>query len=76
MSGERKYGRNKDACKAYRAAGRDERNRKRRMRRHLRANPNDKAVRRQFEKTYGPADSHGLCARGRRKQAQARRTMR
>lgn len=72
MSGDRKYGRNKDACKAYRAAGRDVRNRKRRMRRHLRANPRDMAVRREFEKTYGLAAAHGLSARGRRKEAQAR----
>lgn len=76
MSGDRKYGRNKDACKAYRAAGRDERNRKRRMRRHLRDNPSDMSVRREFEKTYGLASSHGLSARGRRRESQARRKSR
>lgn len=76
MSGDRKYGNNKDACKAYKAAGRDERNRKRRMRRHLRDNPLDKAVRHEFEKTYGLAASHGLSARGKRKAQRAEKTKR
>lgn len=74
MSGDRKYGRNKDVCKAYKSARRDERNRKRRMRRHLRDNPQDLSVRREFEKTYGLAASHGLSGRGKRKQKRAERS--
>jgi hypothetical protein len=72
MSGDRKYGNNKEACKAYKAAGRDERNRKRRMRRHLRDNPNDDAGRREFEKQFGGGVvSHGLSSRGKRKLKRA-----
>ena len=44
-----------------------EKNRKRRMRRHLRDNPNDVAVRKEFEKTYGLAKSQGISCRGNHK---------
>ena len=37
----RKIGRNKVKCAAYRASGRRERNKARRLRRHLRSHPND-----------------------------------
>lgn len=69
MSGDRKIGNNKEACKAYKAAGRDERNRKRRMRRHLRDNPNDDAGRREFEKQF--SGGVGLSSRGKRKLKRA-----
>lgn len=62
--GDRKKGNNKEVCKAYKAAGKDDANRKRRMRRHLRANPSDVNGRLRFEQAYGRADSLGLSARG------------
>lgn len=37
----RKYGRNKKWCEAYRASGRQERNRRRRILRHLKRYPAD-----------------------------------
>lgn len=64
----RKYGRMKLACKAYASAGTFEKNQKRKMRRHIRANPMDSAARQRFELTYGRADSVGLSGAGRKLQ--------
>lgn len=40
----RKFGRRKDTCARYRAEGRKEKNKKRRVARHVRGNPNDIAA--------------------------------
>ena len=65
----RKIGRNrKHQSTLYASGGRYERNKKRRMRRHMRDNPSDVFVRIRFERIgYGLASSHGLSSQGRRK---------
>lgn len=40
-NGTRKYGRNKVKCERYRASGRYETNKKRKLGRHIRKNPDD-----------------------------------
>jgi hypothetical protein len=45
----RKHGRNADCCARYRAEGRQEKNRRRRILRHLRRHPNDKEALRAIE---------------------------
>jgi hypothetical protein len=44
----RKYGKNSKYCKLYRDLGLRERNRLRRMRRHIRKNPNDTVTYQRF----------------------------
>jgi len=41
----RKHGRNKTGCERYRREGRREKNKARRLRRHLRHNPQDRTAR-------------------------------
>jgi hypothetical protein len=40
----RKHGRNKKVCEQYRREGRQEKNRKRRIRRHLKRHPDDRVA--------------------------------
>lgn len=49
----KKFGRNEDACKAYTAGGMQEKNQKRRVRRHLLQNPGDKQSVAKFEQRWG-----------------------
>lgn len=46
----RKWGRNKDWCKAYAARGQREKNKVVRLRKHLKSNPNDPVARALVEK--------------------------
>lgn len=65
--GDRKHGRNvKHQAKMYKAECRLEANRKRRMRRHLRNNPNDEAGISFFEREIGKFDSSNLLSKGRK----------
>lgn len=73
--GDRKYGNNKEVCKQYKAEAREEKNRKRAMRRHLRNNPNDVEGRKRFEQTYGRAD-FGLSCHGKHKKKRAEKLAR
>lgn len=61
---QRKFGRNADYCKTYSMAGIEEKNRKRRMRRHLRRNPLDLQNAKRYEQTYGKVVDIGLTSRG------------
>lgn len=57
----RKIGRNAEKCKAYRAAGRREKNKKRRLAKHLRNHPQDLAAAASYdEKTRGESIK-GIC---------------
>lgn len=74
MAAERK-GKKLRRCaklKGYYASGYDRtvRNKKRRMRTHIRAHPNDDAAVRAYETgcNFGRADSFGLNAKGRKRQ--------
>lgn len=64
----RKFGRNSLNCKVYRDSCREDRNRKRRMQRHLRSNPGDgqtaDAYQRSYLKISGNIADIGLTARG------------
>lgn len=51
--GNRKHGRNSDYCKVYTAAGLQEKNHKRRLRRHLTRYPHDVQAIERYEKSYG-----------------------
>ena len=53
MSGDRKIGRNKEVCKAYKASGREAINRKRRMRTKIRWQPNNIVLRERYESEFG-----------------------
>lgn len=68
----KKYGRMKTVCKQYLSEGKQEKNRKRRMKRHLRKNPDDVAGRVEFEKSHGKADWPLTC-QGRRKLKRAKK---
>lgn len=73
----RKIGRNKKhQATLYKSGDRWEKNRKRAMRRHLRDNPNDEAVRAEFEKRYGSAVSQGISTHGKHKLKRAARLAR
>lgn len=52
----RKIGRNSLYCKTYKAAGLEEKNQKRRIRRHILNNPEDKTAMTLFEQRWGHAD--------------------
>ena len=49
----RKVGRNKDSCKRYSVEGREARNRKRRIRRTLKSQPDNAALVKRYEIEYG-----------------------
>lgn len=49
----KKHGRNESACKAYLAGGMQEKNQKRRVRRHLLQNPGDLQAVTKFEQAWG-----------------------
>jgi hypothetical protein len=59
----KKGGQNKEVCKVYKAESRKEKNRRRRMRRHIRNHPNDAQAKNLFGQG---AESLGFSARGRR----------
>lgn len=61
---QRKFGRNSDYCKTYKMAGVEDKNRKRKMRRHLRRNPGDLQSANRFETAFGKVADIGLVARG------------
>lgn len=61
---QRKFGRNSDYCKTYAMAGVEEKNRKRKMRFHLRRNPGDLQAVNRFEQTFGKVADIGLVSRG------------
>jgi hypothetical protein len=68
----RKIGRNKKhQATIYKSADRWETNRKRAMRRHLRANPSDTVTAAEFEKRYGKVQSLGLSCRGKKLKKRA-----
>lgn len=61
---QRKFGRNADYCKTYSMAGVEDKNRKRKMRRHLRRNPGDVQSKNRYEQSYGKVADIGLVERG------------
>lgn len=63
----KKYGSNVDSCKIYQATDRWNKNRKRAMRRHIRANPGDFHAHTLYEKRYGgKVKDLGVSSKGRR----------
>lgn len=64
----RKIGRNSKRGQAtvYKAQGREERNRKRRMRRHLASNPFDKKGRERYSEEWGGVQHIELNSKGRK----------
>jgi len=64
----RKYGRNVNRGQAvlYKSQGREERNRKRRMRRHLASNPFDKKGRERYSEEWGGVQHIELNSKGRK----------
>jgi hypothetical protein len=76
----RKHGRNERACQAYTAGNMQEKNAKRRVRRHLLSHPNDKQAIAVYERAWGLASdirvvmnkqstNESMTARARRKAA-------
>lgn len=61
---QRKFGRNTDYCKTYSMAGVEDKNRRRKMRRHMRRNPGDLQNKTRFESTFGKVVDVGLASRG------------
>lgn len=58
----RKFGKNLDYCKTYRAADLERRNKKRRMGRHLRHFPQNLAAQRDYDQLFGTNSSQGVLA--------------
>jgi hypothetical protein len=68
----RKFKRNIKFCEIYRREEREELNRARKMRRHLRDNPFDQSAASRYEVRYGLAKSVGVSARGQRLRDRAK----
>lgn len=60
----KKFGRNEGACKAYTAGGMQEKNQKRRVRRHLLQCPDDKQAVAKFEQQWGLASEIHVVSGG------------
>lgn len=62
--GNRKHGSNEDYCKLYTAAGLQEKNQKRRVRRHLLQHPYDEQAVAVYERSWGSAGDIRVVAGG------------
>lgn len=62
--GNRKHGSNEDYCKLYTAAGLQEKNQKRRVRRHLLQHPYDEQAIKVYERAWGNAGDIRVVSMG------------